>query len=203
MRKALSTKLLIAFAMAVSTTLHLSTLAQPVADPAAGGTVAGSPLTNNPASGNVSAPSTDGTAPAPKPKHKVKKPAAKADQKISTFDGKLGAVDKTAMTITVEGTNKQTLKITSNTHINKDGKPALLSDGKISEDVSGQFVKSAGGAEEATVVNFGVRHTTPIKRKHKPSQPKAKTETPDGLTPGTDTNQPPATTEPLVPPATK
>ncbi len=201
MRKPVSTKLLMALALAVSIAPLRPAFAQTVNDPALGG-AAVAPLTNNPATGNISPPPVDTPAPAPKPKakSKKKKTAAHEGQKSLTFDGKLGAVDKTAMTITVAGAHQQVLKITSNTRINKDGNPALLADGKINEEVSGQFIKSADGSEEATLVNFGAQKSVSRNPQHKAKAQKTKPETPTDLTPVADTNKPPAATEaPLTP----
>lgn len=79
-------------------------------------------------------------------------PAAKA--RNVPFHGKLKAVDNTAKTITI-GTH--TIQITSETRINKDGKPATLGDGVVGENVSGLFKRSADGKFEALSINFGAK----------------------------------------------
>lgn len=79
-------------------------------------------------------------------------PTAKA--RNVPFHGKLKAVDNTAKTITI-GTH--TIQITSETRINKDGKPATLGDGVVGENVSGLFKRSADGKFEALSINFGAK----------------------------------------------
>src|SRR5947209_7009074 len=60
---------------------------------------------------------------APKVPRKARKSAAKANGLV--FRGKLEAVDKTAMTITIAGKDKpRVIAITSKTRITKAGKPA-------------------------------------------------------------------------------
>jgi hypothetical protein len=79
----------------------------------------------------------------------------KAQKKIHEtlpFHGKLAAVDKTAMTITVA---KRTFEITSETKISKDGIPATLGDAVVGETVSGAYKKGADGKLSATTVNLG------------------------------------------------
>jgi hypothetical protein len=163
----------------------------PLNPSAPAGTSSTVPEINNPASGNVVAPGIDAAAPAVKPKAKQhpKKTPATASADNRSFRGKLVAVDRNSMTITVETPEKRSLKITSETRINKDGKPALLADGKIGEQIYGRAKKAADGIDEASVVNFGAA-PTPVKPKaHKPKQAKANN-APENLTPGTDTNTP-------------
>lgn len=75
------------------------------------------------------------------------------------FTGKLVSVDTNAMTFTVA---KRTFEVTSETRINKDGKPATLSEGVVGETVSGAYKKSADGKLNASTVNF---HTKAEKAK--------------------------------------
>lgn len=84
----------------------------------------------------------------------TKKEAAKGAKKpgAGPFHGKLAALDKNAKTITV-GT--RTFQITSQTRINKAGKPATLEDGVVGEDVSGYVKPTEDGKLNATTVNFG------------------------------------------------
>lgn len=70
------------------------------------------------------------------------------------YRGKLKAVDNVAKTITI-GTH--TIQITSETKINKDGKPAMLADGVVGENVSGLCERTADGKFEALSVNFGAK----------------------------------------------
>ena len=82
----------------------------------------------------------------------------------SVFNGKLTAVDKSAMTLTV---GERTFAVTSDTKITKDGKPATLADGVVGETVGGAYKKSADGKLTATTVHFGAKaekkkkHTAP------------------------------------------
>ena len=87
-------------------------------------------------------PPADQTAPAKPKKHNP------------PFNGKVGAVDVGAKTLTV-GT--RTLQVTSDTKITKDGKPATLADGVVGEPVSGVYTKTAAGKLDAMTIHFGAR----------------------------------------------
>jgi hypothetical protein len=63
-------------------------------------------------------------------------------------------VDKTARTIIV---GKRTFLITSETKINKSGKPATLEDGVVGEQVSGYVKPNEQGKLVATKINFGAK----------------------------------------------
>jgi len=67
------------------------------------------------------------------------------------FHGTLTAVDTNAMTLTVE---KRTFNMTSDTIITKDGKPAVLGDGVVGEQVRGAYKKNAEGKLDAVKVYF-------------------------------------------------
>jgi len=67
------------------------------------------------------------------------------------FHGALTAVDTNAMTLTVE---KRTFEITSATIITKDGKPAVLADGVVGEQVRGSYKKNAEGKLDAVMIRF-------------------------------------------------
>ena len=67
------------------------------------------------------------------------------------FHGVLTAVDTNVMTLTVE---KRTFDITSETIITKDGKPAVLADGVVGEQVRGSYKKGAKGKLDAVMVRF-------------------------------------------------
>ena len=72
------------------------------------------------------------------------------------FSGKLAAVDKQAMTLSIAGKEKnRVLHITSETRITKAGKPATLQEGVAGEEVAGQAIKNADGTEKAATVRFG------------------------------------------------
>ena len=70
------------------------------------------------------------------------------------FHGKLSAIDKNAMTLTV---GERTFEITSDTKITKDGKPATLADGVVGEMAGGAYKKGADGKLTATTVSFGAK----------------------------------------------
>jgi Cu/Ag efflux protein CusF len=93
---------------------------------------------------DTNAPAAEQTAPA-----KVKKP-----REIMSFHGKLAAIDTNAMTFTV---GKRTFAVTSETKINKDGKPATLSEAVIGESVGGAYKKGEGDKLNATTVHFGTK----------------------------------------------
>lgn len=88
------------------------------------------------------------------------------------FHGKLAAADKIAMTIKVGET---TYDITSKTKITKDGKPAMLEDGVIGDDVSGYTTNSPDGKHVATSVYFGKRPTKSQDSTQQPKPPADKT----------------------------
>ena len=72
------------------------------------------------------------------------------------FNGKVASADKSAMTITLQGKEKsRVIKVTSQTKIEKDGKPATFDDAKAGEAVRGSLKKDASGAEVATLVRIG------------------------------------------------
>ncbi len=70
------------------------------------------------------------------------------------FNGKVGAVDTAAETLTV---GKLTLHVTPETKITKDGKPATLADGVAGEHVSGIYQKAEGDKLNAVVIHFGAK----------------------------------------------
>jgi hypothetical protein len=83
-------------------------------------------------------------------------PKAEKKAKHMPFKGKVSAVDKTAMTITLEGKEKaRTFSITSQTRIQKDGNPAVVDDIKVGEAVGGQAAEGDGGKWEITTLNLG------------------------------------------------
>ncbi|MBI4661207.1 MAG: hypothetical protein HY735_20485 [Verrucomicrobia bacterium] len=85
-------------------------------------------------------------------------PSASKEKKTVAipFAGKLSAIDKTAMSITLEGkTKKRTILIAPETKIMKAGKPATLEDAVVGEEVGGQVIKNGGGLEEAVSLRLG------------------------------------------------
>ena len=76
----------------------------------------------------------------------------------------MSAVDKVQMTISV---GEQTFQITSETKITKDGKPAILNDGVVGENVGGAYKKTDDGKLTATTVNFGTKPKITTEKKPK------------------------------------
>jgi Domain of unknown function (DUF5666) len=78
---------------------------------------------------------------------KVKKPRTSL-----VASGKVSTVDTNAMTLTV---GKHTFDITSETKINKNGEPAVLSDIAVDDKVGVSYKKADGGKLDATTINDG------------------------------------------------
>ena len=92
---------------------------------------------------------------------------AKAEKKSRQipFRGKIGSVDKAAMTLTLEGKEKnRTFRITSETKIAKDGKPAVFGDLAVGETVGGSY-REASGKMEVLTLNVGANPKAPQKEK--------------------------------------
>ena len=77
----------------------------------------------------------------------------KSEHSTLPFHGKLTAIDKNAMTLTV---GERTFEITSETKITKDNVPATLADGVVGEMVGGAYKKNADGKLSATMIHFGL-----------------------------------------------
>ncbi len=75
------------------------------------------------------------------------------------FIGRLGSVDKVAMTFTLDEKTKpgRTFEVTSETRIMKEGKPATLADGVVGYPVRGSYTKTSDGKLEAHTVSFGAK----------------------------------------------
>ncbi len=72
------------------------------------------------------------------------------------FNGKVASVDKGAMTVTLQGKEKQrVIKLTPETRIVKMGKPATLDEATAGETVGGLVKKDASGKEVATMLRIG------------------------------------------------
>ncbi len=117
---------------------------------------------------------------------KPAKPAPKKEAKALTFTGKIGAMDKVLYTITLDEKAKRVFQISSDTLINKDGKPAIMADGKVGDAVHGTYKKGEDGKLEALILNYGA--------KAEPAKPAAKTK----KTPAAGTNVPSATNAPAM-----
>lgn len=74
--------------------------------------------------------------------------------------GKVKAIDSTTMTITVAN---RTFQITSQTIINKDGKPATLSDAAVGDNVTGSVKRKKDGKFTALKLNFGIPAPKPAR----------------------------------------
>ena len=83
-----------------------------------------------------------------------KKPAH--SQRAVPFRGKVTAIDKGAMTLTL---GKRVFHITSETKITKDGKPGTMTDGVVGETVGGSYLKGADGKLTARTISFGTQTT--------------------------------------------
>jgi hypothetical protein len=94
----------------------------------------------------------------------------KTSNKPLPFRGKLKAIDNTAKTISV---GAETIQITSETRITKAGKPAMLEDGVVGEDVGGAYRKDTDGTLNALYLRFGPRmpptNNAPDIKTNKPS----------------------------------
>jgi hypothetical protein len=78
------------------------------------------------------------------------------------FRGKIGAVDKVNMTMTLEGkATNRVFEITSATKIMKANKPATLADAVVGEPVTGQCTKTPDGKYVAKTVYIGGKPATP------------------------------------------
>jgi hypothetical protein len=91
------------------------------------------------------------------------KPADKKTEKADTqekfrpFRGTIKSVDKVARTITLEGESAQKFAITSDTKINKDGKPAAFADIVVGDSVGGRAKETGEGKWTAMTINAGKR----------------------------------------------
>ena len=87
-----------------------------------------------------------------------------AHKSAHPFHGKLAAVDKSAKTITI---GKSVYEITSETKIQKNGKPATLEDGVVGEEASGYAKPTDGGKMYAASLTFGPKTDTKAAKKKK------------------------------------
>jgi len=108
---------------------------------------------------SVEAQSTNKTATSKKGQER---PAQKS---AHPFRGKLAAVDKAAKTITI---GKSVYHITSETKINKGGKPATLEEGVVGEEATGYAKPMEGGKMYASTLNFGPKPEGKAASKKKP-----------------------------------
>lgn len=122
--------------------------------------LAGAPLANAQVKTNAVAKPSAPSAAAPAKKApaapKEKKDGKEAAPKRHPFVGKVSAIDTQSMTVTLAGKEKpRVIRITSDTRITKNGKPAMLKEGAVGDEAAGQAVKAADGGEQATSLRFG------------------------------------------------
>jgi Cu/Ag efflux protein CusF len=87
-----------------------------------------------------------------------KKPEKSAPpQKFRPFNGTIKSIDATARTITLKGEKAQTFAVTSETKINKDGKPVAFEDLAVEDKVGGRAKETAEGNWTALTINAGKR----------------------------------------------
>jgi len=100
-------------------------------------------------------PADAGTnAPAAEPKKP--KPAKKAAPKIPTLRGTVASINTTNMTVAVDVKGKEeVVKVTSQTRVFADAKPAILGDGKQGEKVVVEYKTGKDKSKEATALRFG------------------------------------------------
>ncbi|MCW5555029.1 MAG: hypothetical protein KIS67_23055 [Verrucomicrobiae bacterium] len=87
-----------------------------------------------------------------KAKSAASEKAAPKGERPLPFRGKVGAINKTAKTVTV---GERVFHITADTRIIKGGKPAKLEDGVIGDEIGGSYRKAEDGKLVAAMVRFG------------------------------------------------
>jgi len=102
----------------------------------------------------------------------VEKPKTPKPKSTTPFHGTVGAIDKSALTVTV---GERTFQVTSDTKINREGKPAILDDAVVGDTVGGSYKKTMDGKLDAVTLNFTAKGEKPAK----PAKPE-KTEKPAG-----------------------
>ena len=96
--------------------------------------------------------------PAAKPAGAAKTEKAGKPGKQMPFKGKVSAVDKVAKSVTLEGKEKaRQFLVTSESRINKDGKPALFDDIHVGDSVGGLARANASGEWEIVTLNSGIK----------------------------------------------
>ena len=98
------------------------------------------------------------------------KKTEKADkqEKFRPFRGTIKSIDKVAMTITLEGESARQFAITSDTKINKDGKPAAFAEIVVGDSVGGRAKETAEGKWTAMTINAGKKPAAkPVEKEKK------------------------------------
>lgn len=91
---------------------------------------------------------------------KKEAPGGEKKQGRVPFHGKIASVDKKAKTFTV---GERTFQVTSETKLNKGGKPATLDDAAVGEDVGGNYEKAHDGKLNAKMVRIGPKVENEVK----------------------------------------
>jgi hypothetical protein len=111
-----------------------------------------------------------------------------ADTKLSTNNaapklppgmpvyGKVGAIDKQAGTVTLQGKEKvRIFHITSQTKVHRDGKPAKLEEVVIGQWIGGYARPDANGRSTLSTLNLEVVQKTPaVGATNSPAKPRAR-----------------------------
>ena len=114
------------------------------------------------------APSISTNAPAAKPKPKKPKP-------VNVISGKISSLDKTNLTVTIEGKKKShTYAVTSASRFTKAGKPATFADVAVGEQVRGTFAKAKSGGERIATLELNAAAPKTAAGPHKAAHKKAK-----------------------------
>lgn len=201
MKHRLSILIVLALLSQVTTVSLAQTL--PPAEPASGaGIQQPAPVVNPPGQTDLAPPLAEPPKAEVAPTAEAltpKKPAKPAVRKPpgTPFHGKLEAVDRAAMTLTIAGkTKSRTLHVTSHTRFTKEGKPATFTDGVVGEEVAGTTKKGPDGILEALTVRYGAKPTpNPVAKKS--TKGTATRQKKSAAPPATDaaaTPAPPATT---------
>ena len=97
-----------------------------------------------------------------------------AEGSANVISGKISSLDKTNMTVTVEGKKKShTYAVTSASRFTKAGKPATFADVAVGEQVRGTFAKVKAGGERVASLELSASApktaaaTAPHKATHK------------------------------------
>lgn len=88
------------------------------------------------------------------PAEKKEAPAGEKKKGQPPLNGKIAAVDKNAKTVTI---GKTTIQITSETRIEKGGKPATLDDVAVGEQATARIRKTDDGKNTALGLRVGPR----------------------------------------------